>query len=85
MRTTIEIPDGIYPAIASASKASGQSIAAFMVEAAKEKAAHLTTNPPEMEFDDWWNSFEKGDTQATAEVQRIIDEEFSVVRPEDWQ
>jgi hypothetical protein len=84
MRTTVEIPDGLYPAIASASEASGQSIAAFMIEAAKEKAAHLATKPAEMAFDEWWNSFGKADTQTVAEVQRIIDEEFSDVRPEDW-
>jgi hypothetical protein len=84
MKTTVEIPDGLYPVIASASEASGQSIAVFLLEAAKEKAAHLTIKPSEADFDDWWNSFGKADTRSAAEVQRIIDEEFSDVRPEDW-
>ena len=82
MKTTVEIPDGLYPVIASASEASGQSIATFLVEAAKEKVAHLAIKPNEMDFDDWWNSFGKADTQSAADVQRIIDEEFSKVRPE---
>ncbi len=84
MRTMVEIPDGLYPVIASASEASGQSIASFLVEAAKEKAALLATKPLEVEFLDWWNSFGKADAQAAGEVQRVIDEEFSKVRPEDW-
>jgi hypothetical protein len=84
MRTTVEIPDGLYPVIASASEASGQTIAAFVIEAAKEKAAQLAIRPNELDFEGWWNSFGKADTQSAAEVQRIIDDEFSDVRPEDW-
>ncbi len=29
--------------------------------------------------------FGKGDKEAVAEVQRIIDEEFSKIDPEDWK
>ncbi len=39
----------------------------------------------EAELPGWRSVFGKGDKEAVADVQRIIDEKFSKINPEDWK
>ncbi len=45
MKTTIEIPDGLYPQIAAASAASGKSVEAFVVGLVIQHASDEPTAP----------------------------------------
>ncbi|QDU87699.1 hypothetical protein Pla175_10650 [Pirellulimonas nuda] len=45
MKTTIDIPDDLYPQIAAASAAAGQSVEAYIVSKAREHVATLAPRP----------------------------------------
>jgi len=78
MTTTIELPDSVYDQVKAHAALQGTTVDTFLVEAISEKLAE--------EQDQGWRSvFGKGDKEAIAEVQRIVDEEFSKIDPEDWK
>ncbi|TWT86176.1 hypothetical protein Mal64_39160 [Pseudobythopirellula maris] len=89
MKTTVDIPDELYPQIAAASAAHGVSVEQFILMAAQcnieQSAAAGDAAMKEAEALAWWNSFGKADPKAVAEVQAIVDEEFSRVDPEGWE
>ena len=89
MQTTIDIPDSIYPALLAASTAQGQSVSAFLVQAAAEKAKREGANGDSLGTPvvkrGWRVAFGSADPEDVAEVQKIIDEEFSKIDPEDWK
>ncbi len=72
MTTTIEIPDSVYDQVKAHAAQQGKTVEAFFVEAVHEKLAEEQI-PVER---GWRSVFGKGDKEAVAEVQRIIDEEF---------
>lgn len=113
MKTTIEIPDALYPKIAAASAAAGISLDAFVVHSAGKQ---IETNkpaesksvpddgipeaPPGLSFTEemqWRREntpantrgmeavFGKGDSEEIARIQKVIDEEFGQIEPEDWE
>jgi hypothetical protein len=83
MRTTVEIPDNLYRQIKARAALDGQTIKAFFLEAVRDK---LTAAPAKPDEEIGWRAaFGAGDPEAVAEVQRIIDEEFSTIDPEDWK
>lgn len=93
METTISIPDSLYSAFLARSSAEGQSVGEFLVQAGAKIIANpgrltpeTTTAEPEHEGG-WWEAFGSAAEhhEALMEVQRIIDEEFSQIRPEDWE
>lgn len=45
MKTTIDIPDSLYPQIASASAAAGQSIEAFLIATLRDHVSGLAQEP----------------------------------------
>ena len=73
MTTNIEIPDSTYEEVKARAAEKGMSVGAFLVDAINEKLAEEQddTKPGLMSV------FGKADKEAVAEVQRIIDEEFS--------
>jgi len=81
MKTVIELSDTIYNQVAAHAALQGTTVDAFFVEAIREKLAEEQdqSKPGLMSV------FGKGDKEAVAEVQRIIDEEFSKINPEDWK
>jgi hypothetical protein len=87
MKTTIDIPDSLYPVILAASAARGVSVEAFVVNAATVAADGPTmTNPIERDSPAGLMSvFGIADHEEVRDVQRIIDEEFSNVDPRDWE
>jgi hypothetical protein len=78
MATTIELPDSVYEQVKAQAAELGTTVDAFLMEAISDKLA-------ETEHPGWRSVFGKGDKEAVAEVQRIIDEEFSKINPEDWK
>ncbi len=81
MTTTIEIPDSVYSQVQAHAALQGTTIDAFLMEAIRDKLAE-----ERIPADRGWRSvFGMGDKEAVAEVQRIIDEEFSKIDPEDWK
>ena len=81
MTTTIELPDSVFSQVQAYAAEQGKTVDAFLVQAIHEKLAAEQLPP-----DHGWRSvFGKGDKEAVAEVQRIIDEEFSKIDLEDWK
>jgi hypothetical protein len=69
MTTTIEIPDSVYDQVKSHAAQQGKTVEAFFVEAVHEKLAdEQDESKPGL-----MTVFGKGDKEAVAEVQRIID------------
>ena len=81
MTTTIELPDSVYDRAKAHAALQGKTIDAFLVEAIRDKVSEQQ----DPEVHGWRSVFGKGDKEEVAEVQRIIDEEFSQIDPEDWK
>ncbi len=75
MKTTVEVPDSLYRQIKARAALQGQSIKAFFVDALREKLGLTTETEDEV---GWRAAFGKGDKEAIAEVQRIIDEDHKI-------
>lgn len=86
METQVHIPDDLYPQVAAASAAKGQSVEGFLVNAAREKLGVTpVSSPNEIQPKTWWDRFPKVDPRWAGELQEIVDSEFSHVHVEDWQ
>ena len=75
MKTTIEIADSLYRQVKARASLKGQTVKAFFVEALQEKLrkeAETSDRPP-----GWMKAFGKAPESSVAEVQAIIDDEFS--------
>jgi len=83
MKTTIEVPDNLYRQIKSSAVLKGQTVKAFFLEALQEKLGTTSQKSEEQEVG-WRAVFGKGDKEAIAEVQKIIDEEFSQIDYAEW-
>ena len=81
MTTTIELPDSVYNQVKAHAALQGTTVDAFLADAISEKLG----KEQEIDGHGWRSVFGKGDKEAVAEVQRIIDEEFSKIDPEDWK
>jgi len=82
MKTTVEVPDSLYRQVKARAALKGQTVKAFFLEALREKLIAATSKPQEEVG--WRSVFGKGDKQAIAEVQKIIDEEFSQIDYAEW-
>ncbi len=87
MKTTVEIPDLLYRQIKARAALKGQSIKDFLVEAVRTKIASdkPASKKLQMKKTGWEAAFGAADPKEVAEVQRIIDEEFSKINPDDWK
>lgn len=81
MKTTLEIPDTIFRRAKSVAAARGIPLRELVTEAVKEKLAQ-TRGPSEQP---WMTAFGKLRRlrKETAKINRIIEEEFEHVEPED--
>ncbi len=85
MKTTVEIPDTLYRQVKARAALKGQSIKDFLVEAVRAKIKNDTRQSKAKHKTTGWRAvFGAADPKEVAEVQRIIDEEFSKVDPEGW-
>jgi hypothetical protein len=83
MKTTVEIPDSLYRQIKARAALQGQTIKDFLVDAVRAKLA--SDKAPSKGKTGWRAAFGAADPKDVAEVQRIIDEEFSKINPDDWK
>jgi hypothetical protein len=82
MKTTLEIPDAVFRRAKSAAAERGIPLRELVSEALVEKLrARAAQDKP------WLKAFGKlrGLRKETAEVNRIIEEEFGRIEPEDWR
>jgi hypothetical protein len=83
MKTTVEIPDELYRQLKARAALEGQTIKEFLVEAVRAK---LTTKKARSQHKTGWQAaFGAADPKEVAEVQRIIDEEFSKIDLDSWK
>ena len=83
MKTTVEIPDTLYRQLKARAALKGQSIKDFLVEAVRAKLADDRSKSKGKTG--WMAAFGTADPKDVAEVQRIIDEEFSNIDSDDWK
>jgi len=83
MKTTLEIPDAIYRQIKARAALNGQTVRAFFLDAIQQKLSNQ--HDVATQGAGWRSVFGKADKKSVAEVQRIVDEEFSQINPEDWK
>jgi hypothetical protein len=82
MKTTVEIPDALFRRAKSAAAERGIPLRALVSEALAEK---LRTNGGQDR--PWMKTFGKlrGLRKETARINRIMEQEFGQIEPEDWQ
>ena len=82
MKTTLDIPDPVFRRAKAAAAERGQPLREFVTEALQDK---LSGRQPAVYLAPWMKGF--GRLRAlgreTARIQRAIDREFDVVKPED--
>ena len=81
MKTTIEISDQIYRQVKARAALEGQTVRGFFLEAIREKLSSERRRAR----GGWRSVFGKADPKAVEEIQRVLDEEFSKISPEDWK
>jgi hypothetical protein len=85
MKTTVEIPDSLYRQVKARAALQGKSIKDFLVEAVRAKIKSDDLKPKSKQRKKGWEAaFGAADPKEVAEVQRIIDEEFSKIDSEGW-
>jgi hypothetical protein len=89
MKTTLEVPDNLYRQIKVRAALKGQTIKSFFIDAIRAKLAAESggkrgTKKAKNEETGWRAVFGAADPDEVAQVQRIIDEEFSRIDPEGW-
>ena len=81
MKTTVEIPNGLFREAKTAAARRGLSLKSFLTEALKEKLS----GPRQRQTPDWPvppPKLAKGEMQR---IQSTISEEFSRINVEDWK
>jgi hypothetical protein len=83
VKTTLEIPDPIFRRAKSVAAERGIPLRAFVTEAVEEKldAGRKVKDKP------WMAAFGKLKhlRKETARINRIIEEEFETIEPEEWR
>lgn len=81
MKTTLEMPDATLRKAKAKAAERGIPLRQFVTEAVEEKLAAPVVNKP------WMQSFGKLRHlhKETERINKIIDEEFERIEPEDWE
>ena len=82
MKTTVEVPEGLYRQIKARAALKGQSIKSFFLDAIRDKLAAEQSAKPKQAG--WRAVFGQANPDDIADVQRLIDEEFSRIDAGDW-
>jgi hypothetical protein len=80
MKTTLEIPDAIFRQVKARSALEGKTMKEFVLQAIR---ARLKTKS--VKKDGWRSVYGKASAGSIAEVQEIIDREFSRIDLDDWK
>ena len=83
MKTTLEVPDGLYRQIKARAALKGQTIRAFFLDAIQAKLAAERAGAKKTAG--WRSAFGTVAKDDIAELRRILDHEFSRIDAEDWQ
>ena len=86
MKTTIEIPDPVFRRAKARAAERGQALREFVTEALQEKLAGRRPGPGSgTDAPPWMKGFGRLRPlhRETARIQRVIDQAFEVVEPED--
>jgi len=83
MKTTLEVPDGLYRQIKARAALKGQTIRAFFLDAIQAKLTAERAGPRKTAG--WRSVFGAVPKDDIAELQRILDDEFSQIDSEDWE
>jgi hypothetical protein len=81
VKTTLEIPDSLFRRAKSAAAEKGIPLRELVSEALAEKLRPRNGEKP------WMKTFGRlrGLRAETARINRIMEEEFGRIEPEDWQ
>lgn len=82
MKTTVELPDNLYRQIKAQAALQGQTIKAFFLDALRDKLVQPAETAEEEVG--WRAVFGKGDKEAIADVQGIIDENHNNIDYDSW-
>ncbi len=83
MKTTLEVPDSVYRQVKARAALKGQTVKAFVLDAIQDK---LRTEADQRKQTKGWQSvFGKAPKDDVAELQKILDEEFSGIDAESWE
>ena len=81
MKTTLEIPDDIFRQAKAKAAERGVPLRQFVTEAVEEKLKTSTDEKPWMKMFGGLRHLRK----ETARINRIIEEEFEQIEPDEWQ
>ena len=79
MKTTLEVPDGLYRQIKARAALKGQTIRAFFLDAIQAKLATERAGPKKTVG--WRLAFGTAPKDDIAKLQKILDDEFSQIDP----
>ncbi len=82
MKTTVEIPDALYRRLKARAAIQGKSVKDYLVEAVRDKLA--TTATAAKTKTGWRAVYGAANPKEIAQLQQIIDREFSAIDPEGW-
>ena len=83
MKTTLEIPDELFRSAKARAAEEGVSLKAYVIEAlrAKLKSGGKTDSKPWMKHFGSLSHLRK----ETRRIEKIIEDEFETINPEDWK
>ncbi|HMO86243.1 MAG TPA: hypothetical protein PKC18_15120 [Lacipirellulaceae bacterium] len=82
MKTTVEIPDALYRRLKASAAVHGKTVKELLVEAVRDKLAAPASAAKRKSG--WRAVYGAADPQDVAELQRVIDLEFSKIDREGW-
>ena len=81
MKTTLEIPDSVFRSAKAKAAEKGIPLRQFVTEAVEEKLKSDSEAKPWMQVVGGLRHLKK----ENARINRIIEEEFGQIEPEDWK
>ena len=83
MKTTLEIPDGLYRQIKARAALKGQTIKSFFLDAIQDKL--IAERDGGNKTPGWRSVFGKASKDDISQLQQILDDEFSRIDAEAWE
>ena len=83
MRTTVDVPDGLYRQVKARAALKGQTIRAFFLDAIQDKLA--AERAGRRKTTGWRSVFGAANQDDIDKLEQVLDEEFSQVDLKDWE
>jgi len=81
MKTTLEIPDAVFRKAKAKAAEQGIPFRQFVTEAVEERLKASASDKPWMKLAGGLRHLHKENVR----IQKLIDEEFGQIEPEDWK